>query len=880
MKFCSLIVGHVLALICCTTMTKAEEQVCRCRWCDAGDAQAAQLGRELTGTVHYAPDRQVDVRHIKLDVTPDFVKRTVRGTATLTVAPISKPVSVLRLDAFDLSIKNVRCDGAKIKDINSSRLDLQIAFAEPIKVGQVVTIQIEYSAQPVMGLYFRTPEMGYPATDTHIWTQGETHEAPHWFPCFDYPNERSTTELICHVPQEMTVLSNGRQLSEARDENGLKVVHWLQEKSHPNYLICLVAGKFVKLEKQHRHIPLGFYAQPSLAKHAANSFRDTDKIMAFFEDEIGVPFPWPKYDQATILDFTAGGMENTTITTLTSATIFANETENIRTTQSLDAHELAHQWFGDYVTCKDWSHLWLNEGFASYYTHLYLGHAHGHETLQYGLYRDATTKILNQKDDKRPIVFKGYKDSGEQFDYRNYPKGSWVLHMLRSQLGAELYRKCIKAYLEKHALSSVVSDDLRQIFEEQSGRPLDRFFDQWLYHGRHPDLKISYQWLPKEQLAKVTIEQTHQVDDKVMLFEFPTVMRFVVNGKNVDHKIEVTKAKEEFYFPLSAQPTIVRFDPEYTVLAEVTFELPNELLKAQVQNASDMMGRLLACKALANRKTHESVTLLAEVLNKDTFWGVRIAAADALGKHDSDETQQILRASWKQQTDARVRLAVVEKLTNRHSDSTPAIIAEILDQEQNPAIKAVAIKALGRFPTSDSKTRIIAYLNSESFRNELADAAVQAIKLQRNPAYKQQLLAALTKHQARFTPKGFGQGLEALGLISSSMPQKVDVRDYLLKHIHNPQTPIRVSAIIALGQLKEPTVEATLEPLTETLEQRVANAAKTALGQLRETKPLTPAELIELRKELSTLKKENEKVQNELQDLRKQLQAGEKLKKE
>jgi aminopeptidase N len=570
MKFFSLILGHVLALILCTTMTKAEEQVCRCRWCDTSEGQAALLGRELTGTVHYAPDRQVDVRHIKLDVTPDFSKRTVSGRASLTVSPISKPVSVLRLDAFDLKIKNVRCDGAKIKDINSTRLDLQIAFAEPVNVGQVITVQIEYAAQPMMGLYFRTPEMGYPESDTHIWTQGETHEAPHWFPCFDYPNERSTTELICHVPQEMTVLSNGRQLSEALDDKGLKVVHWLQEKTHPNYLICLVAGKFAKLEKQHRHIPLGFYSQPSLAKHAANSFRDTDKIMAFFEDEIGVPFPWPKYDQATILDFHAGGMENTTITTLTSATIFAKETENIRTTQSLDAHELAHQWFGDYVTCKDWSHLWLNEGFASYYTHLYMGHAHGYETLQYRLYQDATNQILKQKDDKRPIVFKGYKDSGEQFDYRNYPKGSWVLHMLRSQLGADLYRKCVKAYLEKHALSSVVSDDLRQVFEEQSGRPLDRFFDQWLYHGRHPDLKISYQWLLKEQLAKVTIEQTHQVDDKVMLFEFPTVMRFVVNGKNIDHKIEVTKAKEEFYFPLSAQQTIVRFDTEYTILAEVT----------------------------------------------------------------------------------------------------------------------------------------------------------------------------------------------------------------------------------------------------------------------------------------------------------------------
>jgi aminopeptidase N len=412
-------------------VSTAEEQICHCRYCEGLQGQALMLSRDLEGNLQYAPDRQVDVQHIKLDVKPDFEKRTVTGTATITVTPIAKAVSVLKLDAYDLTIKNVRCEGAKLKDTVTTRKDLQLAFAEPVAVGKVLVIHIEYSAQPAAGLYFRTPEMGYPATDTHLWTQGEAHEAPHWFPCFDYPNERSTTEVICHVPKDMTVLSNGRQLSEAFDKQGLKVVHWLQEKTHPSYLVCMVAGKFAKLEKQHGNVPLGFYTQPSTAEHAENSFRDTAKIMAFYENEIGVPFPWPKYDQVTILDFTAGGMENTSLTTLTSGTIFAKATENIKTSQSLDAHELAHQWFGDYVTCKDWSHLWLNEGFATYYTHLYQGHADGHDALLYGMYRDATSRVLTQKDDKKPIVFKGYKNAMEQFDYRSYPKGSWVLHMLR-----------------------------------------------------------------------------------------------------------------------------------------------------------------------------------------------------------------------------------------------------------------------------------------------------------------------------------------------------------------------------------------------------------------------------------------------------------------
>ena len=362
------------AIVTCCHVSNSLAEEAICRYCVDGFAKYLPAGSQLEGKYHYAPDRQVDVLHIKLDVTPDFDDRTVAGTASITAKVIAKPVGVLRLDAVNLNVKEVRCDEAKVGDFHTSREDLQIAFAEPLGPGTEFTVHVEYSAEPIKGLYFRTPDMGYPKTDTHIWTQGETHEARHWFPCFDYPNERSSTEIICRVPEDMVVLSNGELKSEKVDDDGLKAVRWLQEKPHVNYLICLVAGHFEKLEKKHRDVPLGFYTQPTLAKYAENSFADTKQIMAFFEDEIGLPFPWVKYDQVTIRDFTAGGMENTTLTTLMHGTIFDKATENLRTSRRLDAHEMAHQWFGDYVTCKDWSHLWLNEGFATFYTHLYEGH--------------------------------------------------------------------------------------------------------------------------------------------------------------------------------------------------------------------------------------------------------------------------------------------------------------------------------------------------------------------------------------------------------------------------------------------------------------------------------------------------------------------------
>ena len=180
----------------------------------------------------------------------------------------------------------------------------------------------------------------------------------------------------------MTVLSNGRLVSEEKDPaTGLVAVHWSQEKPHANYLITLVAGYFKKIEDKHNDVPLAFYTPPSELQEAAGSFRDTKDIMAFFEEEIGVPYPWPKYDQVCVNDFVAGGMENTSCTTLTDNTLFTEATENIRDSEGLVSHEMAHQWFGDLVTCKDWSDIWLNEGFATYYETLYAGHKNGRDSM-------------------------------------------------------------------------------------------------------------------------------------------------------------------------------------------------------------------------------------------------------------------------------------------------------------------------------------------------------------------------------------------------------------------------------------------------------------------------------------------------------------------
>jgi len=869
-----------LALLMGAAQLHAEEVICRycaeANWQSQANGQSQMpLGLSLTGRYQYAPVRQVDVLHIQLDVTPDWDAKTVSGTSSITAKPIAEPVSVLRLDAIDIQVKEIRCDGGTVSDFVSTRDSLLISFETPLPVGKEFRVEIDYSAEPKAGLYFRTTDMGYPESDTHIWTQGEAHEARHWFPCFDYPNERSSTEIICHVPADMTVLSNGKRMGEQIDADGLKAVRWLQEKPHVNYLMCLVAGHLAKFEKQHRDIPLGFYTQPTLAEHAPNSFVDTPDIMAFFEAEIGMPFPWVKYDQVTIADFTAGGMENTTLTTLTDGTVFSKATENIRTTRSLDAHELAHQWFGDYVTCKDWSHLWLNEGFATYYTHLYEGHKFGRDAMLYRLHGDATDRILTNDKDTKPIVYNEYTDPMQQFDYRAYPKGAWVLHMLRCQLGEDLYRKCIQAYLEKHGLTSVVTDDLRQIIEEQSGRPMDRFFDQWLYHPRHPDLKISYKWMPEQKLAKVTIRQTQPISDDVLLYRFPTKLRFVVDDKVIDHDIVVQDTEEDFYVALPAQPSIVRFDPEYTLLADIDFNKSNDLIAAQVEREDDMMGRLLAVGELEKRKTKASVELLTKRLNEDTFFGVRIAAAKALAKQETDEATEILKASWQTQSDARVRLEVVRSMLRPFHPSTLENAMTVLDKEPNPAIQSNAIATLAKFHGEPTRSKLIELLDSESFGDELALAAVDAMGRQNDPVYAVSLMKLMRDRGTELSARGLARAVATLAKLSKDTEMESECFDYVVSQLDHPKSTVQAAMISALGALGDRRGGAILDSYADSSDNRIKRAAEKAIQTINEKAPAAPAEVVELRKSLRELEKETETMKEEFEAFRKQQDAAE-----
>lgn len=836
------------------------------------DKTALYADAKATNQRHYAPSKEIDIIHQTLDVTPDFEQRRMSGTVKMEFKPIAEQLPELKLNAVDLNITNVE-SSAEILGWQNSGEELIITFKEPVAAGADTIVTTKWTVQePDKGLYFRTPEMGYKEGDTHLWTQGEMEEARYWFPCYDYPNEKFSTEMICHVKEGMVALSNGKLVSKEKDPNSdLVAWHWLQDKPQVNYLITLCAGYFDKIEDNSGDVPLAFWTPHSQIAFAKNSFAGTKDMVEFFEQETGTKYAWPRYDQVVVDDFTWGGMENISQTTLTDTTLHPDEFNGTRNSEGLVAHELAHQWFGDYVTTKDWANIWLNEGFATFYDALYQGHRHGKDAFLFDMLGNARN-VLGQANDVLPIVYRGYDDPVEQFGYRAYPKGAWILNMLRNQLGPELYRKCIKTHLERHAFGNATTEDLKKVIEELSGRDWDQFLDQYVFHAHHPELNVSYSWDERTKLAKISIQQVQKLSDSVLLFKLPLKIRFKSGGTITDGIADISQQSEDFYFELLAKPEIVRIDPDFTWLAKVEFPLPAEMLYAQLSDPSDMIGRIFAIEQIEKRKDKTAVEKLQNALNLDSFWGVRREAAQALQHMHTDEARAALLAST-DQSDGRVRRAVVDAIGSFFRSDTPATLAKITENETNPDIQNEALQALAAYPVDEVKDTLIARLRSSSYKDVVANTAISAMRAQQSPVYLDALFSALRDREAELPSRVFNNGLNTLATLAHDEKDKAPFRNFLVAHVNNPKRSVQLAAIRALGTLGDPEAIAALQTFTnagkETPQRPVAEAA---IKQIRAEKPQS-AEVNNLRNEVLKLQKANTELKEDFDDLRKQLET-------
>jgi aminopeptidase N len=444
----------------------------------------------LPGTqTHFAPDCPVSVTHLRLELEPDLQAQTLVGRATLALQSRRDDLGAIELDAIDMRFASITIDGVAAPATSYDDKRLRIQLDRPRKRDEKMTIAIDYRCKPVRGLYFVQPDEAHPGRPRECWTQGQDEDSRFYFPCVDAPLMKSSSEILCTAPADLFVLSNG-DLHERRDlGNGKALWHYVLDFPHSPYLVTLVCGEFCEIKDRapKTGVEVYYYGPKGREADLARSLAATPELIDFFSKTIGVTYPFKRYSQIFVSDFIFGGMENTTATTLTAEAMLDERAAIDRDIDYLVAHELAHQWWGDLVTCREWPEAWLNEGFATYFEYIWRTHSRGRDEADIDLLTDLEGYLDEANEYQRPIVCRQFEEPIDLFDRHLYEKGGRVLHMLRHELGDADFFRTLQLYAERHARKSVETRDLARAVEEARSRvhvAVGRGQEGWIAAGR------------------------------------------------------------------------------------------------------------------------------------------------------------------------------------------------------------------------------------------------------------------------------------------------------------------------------------------------------------------------------------------------------------
>ncbi|MGI8935559.1 MAG: M1 family aminopeptidase [Phormidesmis sp.] len=755
---------------------------------------------ELPGAYpHYNPDRPGQVEHIALDLVFDIPHKRYSGTCKVRIAPVVDGLERLTLDAVDLQIKAVKVGNTK-QTFDYDGEQLQVTLKSPMQSGKPFTLTIDYAVEnPQRGIYFVGPTEHYPDKPVQVWTQGEDEDSRFWFPCFDYPGQLATSEIRVRVPKKYTAVSNGELVS-TETEGSDKIYHWKLEKVHPSYLMTLAIGSFDEIKDEWQGKPVSYYFEKGHKAEAKLTMGKTPQMMDALSKWFGYPYPFSNYDQVCVSDFIFGGMENTTTTLLTDRCLIDQRAaiDNQRS-ETLVAHELAHQWFGDLIVINHWSQAWVKEGAATYSEVLWLEETLGKEEALYYHLNHARAYLSEDKSRyRRPLVTHIYREAIELYDRHIYEKGSCVYHMIRTELGDELFTRSLRTLLEKHAHGTVETIDLLRAIDQATGRNLRFLFDQYVYRGGHPDYKLGYSWDGESHLAKLTVTQTQVEDGKSQVQEglfdlkVPIGFGYVKEGKAEvkTFKVRVHEREQALYFPLENKPDFVSFDVGNHLLKTVELTYPVAELKAQLAHDPDPISRLFAAEALAKKGSLEAIAALETALKTDSFWAVRAEVAEQLGSVQLAQAEAALITGLKD-AHPKVRRAVVEALGGVKTIESYKALKGVVDKgDESYYVESAAVRSLGKVGT--------ATLEGKSREKKTL-----------------KVLDTVLKERAGWNEVVRGGAISGLSQFTSSAA----ALDLLLPYteLGIPQ-PLRLSAIYALGAISTGQEKTAVDRILDRLE--------------------------------------------------------------
>jgi aminopeptidase N len=623
---------------------------------------------------------EYDLISVRWDISFDFAAATISGDVTNTVSTTQAGPELV-FDCASLTVTKVDIDGKPAEYRANGRV-LEVDDPAATK-GQTQKVRIRYKGAPEAGIYFVPAARAFPAHTDIVYTQGEMEDTRYWLPTYDDPDDKATLDGVIHVPAGWKALSNGRLVG-VTHEGVTDAWHWELDQPVSTYLISMVAGPYDEVPDGTKPVPVSIWAPQGLDEWATAAFGGTDKIVQFYGKLTGVPYPWPKYSQAAVADFMFGGMENVTCTTQSIESLFPPEVASNHDSTNLVAHELAHQWFGDLVTLKDWPHVWLNEGFATFLPSLWDRQKYGEE--QYDMDRLQTFEGglgASLGSTNRSMIWTGYEEPIDVFDGFAYPGGASRLFMLMHQVGEQRFWAAITDYLNSYRYKNATTEDFFASMSKSLGVNLDEFRKQWFYTPGAPRLTV------RRDGGRVVIEQGKQ------MFHIPVEFWLLDASGDIEKRHMDLPAAASTEIP-NARGRLVLLDPEVWIMGDIHYDMDysaddwKRLYKIAPNPAEE--ARLLPA-VFSHLSASENVALY----KAERSDSVRLLMLPRL----SDNTELLL--SETQSQNSRHREQAANFLANSSkSEATLSRLRDLWQNDPNPDVRKAALRGLLNLTNDDA----------------------------------------------------------------------------------------------------------------------------------------------------------------------------------
>jgi len=685
---------------------------------------SAQMVDVYQRPVQQERSREFDAIHYKVSLNVDPDKKMLTGENLITLSPLNDNLERCILDAEFLEVSKVINYDGKELPFEQKENQLFIKLSKSYNHADTVRFTVKYTLnKPTLGLRFIDETATNPKmVSSDCWPD----KARQWIPCYDYPNDKVTTEMIITVDKKYKVLSNGILVSvKENGPQGTLTYHWNQDLLHSTYLINLSIADYAVIPDSLGSLPVNYWVYKGLEADAKTTFRKTPYMISFYNKIYNYIYPWAKYDQV-ITSYMGGGAEATSATLLGEGIVMDTIAEKDYSREGVIAHEIAHQWWGDLITLRSWEHAWLNESFATYSDYLYTRYDKGEDAGAYDL-SGKKNQYLNEAHNRyvRPIVFNRYNVPGDNFDSHTYPKGACVLHLLRYILGDDTFFRTLSTFLHQNAFKPVDTHDFMKTIKEVSGKNMDWFFEQYIFNPGHPIFEVSKSWDAAKKTLKVTILQKQDSVPGIPIYTIPVNFGFVFKDNKIVKEVWLKNKLETFEYEFSTEPLLVRFDEGNWLLKEVTFKKSLQELIYQAEH-DDMIGRLTAINELRSYSIDESaLKIWTKVATQDTFWAVRQAALENIGKYPGEKAIDLFKSCLSDKN-SKVRVSAMRLLGDLRDPKLIKLFESIFRSENSYAVQAEALRAIGKCGGKHQMAFLKEAEATKSYRNVTGKAATEA----------------------------------------------------------------------------------------------------------------------------------------------------------